>query len=174
VLVLCIEVLLCWVLRHLQLSCLPLGLIPCSLCSVLPYLLLLLSRFSRVRLCATPRMAAHQAPPSLGFFFILGLFCLIWGLLLQLSFASHFHGIYFSILSISVYTYLQVWSGFLIYGPCLCICSASLCLLVGVFNPSTFKVVIDIYVPIAIFLIVWGWFFRYFFFCCLSWLYTSL
>ena len=28
---------------------------------------LLLSRFSRVRLCATPKMAAHQAPPSLGF-----------------------------------------------------------------------------------------------------------
>ena len=28
--------------------------------------LLLLSRFSRVRLCATPEMAAHQAPPSLG------------------------------------------------------------------------------------------------------------
>ena len=31
------------------------------------YLLLLLSHFSRVRLCATPSMAAHQAPPSLGF-----------------------------------------------------------------------------------------------------------
>ena len=30
-------------------------------------LLLLLSRFSRVRLCATPSMAAHQAPLSLGF-----------------------------------------------------------------------------------------------------------
>ena len=30
-------------------------------------LLLLLSRFSRVRLCATPQMAAHQAPLSLGF-----------------------------------------------------------------------------------------------------------
>ena len=30
-------------------------------------LLLLLSRFSRVRLCATPLTAAHQAPPSLGF-----------------------------------------------------------------------------------------------------------
>ena len=30
-------------------------------------LLLLLSLFSRVRLCATPEMAAHQAPPSLGF-----------------------------------------------------------------------------------------------------------
>ena len=30
-------------------------------------LLLLLSRFSCVRLCATPQKAAHQAPPSLGF-----------------------------------------------------------------------------------------------------------
>ena len=28
---------------------------------------LLLNRFSRVRLCATPEMAADQAPPSLGF-----------------------------------------------------------------------------------------------------------
>ena len=33
----------------------------------MPLLLLLLSHFSRVRLCATPYMAAHQAPPSLGF-----------------------------------------------------------------------------------------------------------
>ena len=30
-------------------------------------LLLLLSHFSHVQLCATPQMAAHQAPPSLGF-----------------------------------------------------------------------------------------------------------
>ena len=30
-------------------------------------LLLLLSRFSHVQLCATPQTAAHQAPPSLGF-----------------------------------------------------------------------------------------------------------
>ena len=30
-------------------------------------LLLLLSRFSRVRLCATPETASYQAPPSLGF-----------------------------------------------------------------------------------------------------------
>ena len=30
-------------------------------------LLLLLSRFSHVRLCATSQTAAHQAPPSLGF-----------------------------------------------------------------------------------------------------------
>ena len=29
-------------------------------------LLLLLSRFSRVRLCVTPQTAAHQAPSSLG------------------------------------------------------------------------------------------------------------
>ena len=32
-----------------------------------PLLLLLLSRFSHVRLCATPQTAAHQAPPTLGF-----------------------------------------------------------------------------------------------------------
>ena len=31
-----------------------------------PCALLLLSRVSRVRLCATPQTAAHQAPPSLG------------------------------------------------------------------------------------------------------------
>ena len=30
-------------------------------------LLLLLNRFSRVQLCATPQTAAQQAPPSLGF-----------------------------------------------------------------------------------------------------------
>ena len=30
-------------------------------------LLLLLSRFSHVRLCVTPETAAHQAPPSLSF-----------------------------------------------------------------------------------------------------------
>ena len=30
-------------------------------------LLLLLSLFSRVQPCATPEMAAYQAPPSLGF-----------------------------------------------------------------------------------------------------------
>ena len=30
-------------------------------------LLLLLCHFSRVQLCATPEMTAHQAPPSLGF-----------------------------------------------------------------------------------------------------------
>ena len=49
-----------------------------------------------------------------------------------------------------------------IYGSYFCIHSASLCLLVGAFNPFTFKVIIDRYVPIAIFLIVWGWFCRSF------------
>ena len=35
--------------------------------SLLLLLLLLLSRFSHVRLLATPWTAAHQAPPSMGF-----------------------------------------------------------------------------------------------------------
>ena len=50
------------------------------------------------------------------------------------------------------------------YEPCFCIHSASMCLLVGPFNPFTFKVIIDIYVPIAIFFIVWSWFCRSFVF----------
>ena len=37
-------------------------------CRQILYHLLLLSCFSRVRLCATPYTAVHQAPPSLGFF----------------------------------------------------------------------------------------------------------
>ena len=103
-------------------------------------------------------------------------FVLTWGLLLQLSFVSHFHGIYFSILSLSVYMCLQVWSGFLVDSTYmgLCIHSASLCLLAGAFNPFTFKVIIDIYIPIAIFLIVWGWFCRCFYFSYISWLYKSI
>ena len=35
--------------------------------TLLLLLLLLLSCFSRVQLCAIPQRAAHQAPPSLGF-----------------------------------------------------------------------------------------------------------
>ena len=41
-----------------------------------------------------------------------------------------------------------------IYESCFCIHSASLCLFVGAFNPFAFKVTIDIYAPIVIFLIV--------------------
>ena len=36
--------------------------------------------------------------------------------------------------------------------------SASLCLLVGAFNPFTFKVIINMYDPMTVFLIVWGLF----------------
>ena len=43
------------------------GLGMCAVCAFSSHPLLLLSRFSRVKLCATPQMAAHQAPPSLGF-----------------------------------------------------------------------------------------------------------
>ena len=39
------------------------------------------------------------------------------------------------------------------YESCFCIHSASPCLLVGIFNLFTFKVIIDTYVPIGIFLI---------------------
>ena len=39
----------------------------CVFSQILELLLLLLSHFSRVRLCVTPETAAHQAPPSLGF-----------------------------------------------------------------------------------------------------------
>ena len=53
------------VLESSQPSSLRVLLLPCYLSSLL--LLLLLSRFSRVRLCVTPKMAARQAPPSLGF-----------------------------------------------------------------------------------------------------------
>ena len=42
----------------------PLRPFPVSTCL---FSILLLSRFSRVRLCVTPQMAAHHAPPSLGF-----------------------------------------------------------------------------------------------------------
>ena len=41
-------------------------------------------------------------------------------------------------------------------GSCFFIHSASLCLLVGAFIPFTFKVIIDMYVPITTFLIVLG------------------
>ena len=50
------------------------------------------------------------------------------------------------------------------YGPCVCIHSANLFLWVGAFDPFTFKAIIDTYVPIAIFLIVWGLFLWSFFF----------
>ena len=62
--------------------------------------------------------------------------------------------IFFHLLTFSLYVSLSLkWASCRqhIYGSCFCIHSASLCLLAGSFNPLTFKVIIDIYVPIAIF-----------------------
>ena len=84
-------------------------------------------------------------------------------MLLQLSFASHFHPLTFSLYVSLGLKWVSCRQH--IYGSCFCVHSASLCFLVGVFNPFTFKVIIYIYVPIAIFLIVWGWFCRSFFSC---------
>ena len=61
-----------------------------------------------------------------------------------------------------------------IYGSCFCIHSVILYLLVGAFNPFAFKVIIDIYVPIGIFLIVLGLFLYFFPFSCVYWLCKSL
>ena len=84
--------------------------------------------------------------------------------------------IYFHPLTFSLYVSLGLkWVSCrqLIYGSCFCIHSASLCLVVGAFNPFTFKVIIDINVSIVIFLIVWHWFCGSFFFSCISWPYKS-
>ena len=50
-----------------------------------------------------------------------------------------------------------------IYWSSFCVCSASLYLLVVAFNLFTFKVIIDMYVPIDVFLIVWSWFCKFFY-----------
>ena len=57
----------CMSLMHWQVGFLPLAPPGKPLRKGLLLLLLLLSRFSLVRLCATPYTAAHQALPSLGF-----------------------------------------------------------------------------------------------------------
>ena len=84
----------------------------------------------------------------------------------------------FFILLNSVCMCLEVWSGFLVdsmyMGLVFFLSIQPVCLLIGVFNPLTFKVIIDTYVPIAIFLIVWGWFCRLPFFSYMSWLWVHL
>ena len=52
---------------YLFFSIYPFPQIAFRLWKLLLLLLLLLSRFSHVQICATPETAAHQAPPSLGF-----------------------------------------------------------------------------------------------------------
>ena len=76
-------------------------------------------------------------------------------------------------LTFSLYLFLVWHDSFLdsIYiGLAFNIHSISLCLLIGTFNPFTFKVVIDMYVPIALFSIVFSLFLSVFFlpfFCSL-------
>ena len=65
--------------------------------------------------------------------------------------------IFFHPFTFSLYVSLCLkWVSFRqhIYGSCFCIYSASLCLLFGAFNPFTLKVIIDMCVPVTIFLIV--------------------
>ena len=60
---------------------------------------------------------------------------------------------------------LEVWSGFLvddIYMDLVLYPFSQSVSLVGAFNPFIFQIITDIYVPIAIFLIVWMWFCRSF------------
>ena len=67
--------------------------------------------------------------------------------------------IFFHPLTLSLYVSLALkWVSCRqhIYGSSFFIHSACLCLLVEAFNPFTLKVIIDIYVPIAISLIVFG------------------
>ena len=75
VFVLCIEVLLCWVYRYLQLLCLPLY-------------------WSLDHYVVSFLISCNILYFKVYFF---------WGLLFHFSFASHLHQIYFSIFSLSVY-----------------------------------------------------------------------
>ena len=132
VFILYIEGLLWWVHRYLQFLCLPLELIPWSLCSVLPCLLQysLRSILSDIRI-ATPTF-----------------FCFLFA-----------WNVFFHPLTFSLYVSLGLkWISCRqhIYGSYFYIHSANLCLLIGAFNSFTFKVTTDTYVPIAIFLIIWG------------------
>ena len=85
-------------------------------------------------------------------------------LLLLLSFGPYLHGKPFSSPYLSLCMCPLFWGGSIvdnIYRGLVCfffflIHSASLCLLVGAFNPFMFKVIIDKYDPVAIYFIVLG------------------
>ena len=99
----------------------------------------------------------------------------MWGLLLQLSFGFHLHGIYFPIHLLSVYMCLKVWSGFLVDSIHMGLVFASI-QPVCVFwleHLIHLHLIIDTYVPIAIFLIVWGLLWQLFFFSYVSYLERS-
>ena len=151
VFVLCIEVLLCWEHRYLQLLCLPLGLILNHY--VVSFLISCNILYFKVYFVWYDDFYSSF-------------------LLLPICMEYIFHPLIFSL-----YVSLHLkWVSCRqhIYGSYFCFHSASLCLLVGAFNPFTFKVIVDIYIPIAIFLIVWGWFYRSLFFSCISSVYKSL
>ena len=120
--------------------------------------ILLLSHFSHVGLCATPQTAAHQAPPSMGF-----------------SRQEYWSGVPLPSLDMSIATPVFLlfpfsWNiffhplNFSLYVPlhevCLFQKTYTLLLFLCPFSrfmsfgwstyPFTFKVIIDIYVPIAI------------------------
>ena len=91
---------------------------------------------------------------------------LVWYEYCYPSFHFHLHEIPLTIPSFSVCVFTsEVSCGWHIYGShflffffFVFIHSATLCLLIGVFSPFTFKVIIDKYILIAISLIVWGYF----------------
>ena len=109
--------------KYLQLLYFLLGLIPWLLCSVLLF-----------------------SCNSLFF-----LVCLLWVLLLQLSSDIHLHRISFPS-PFSVYLSVGLRSVSCrqpVYESCFCIHSTSLCLLVGEFHLFTFKIIINMHVPIT-------------------------
>ena len=135
-----IEVILCWVHKNLQLLYLPLGFIFDS------YVL---------------------------FFFISAIFFILRSILSNMRMAtltifwfSFAWNIFSHPFTFSWYVSVGLkWVSYgpLIHGFCFCIHSVSLCLLVGVFNLFIFKVIIDIHIPTAIFLIgIWIFYFSVF------------
>jgi len=138
---LCTEVLLCWVHRYLQLLHLLLGLIPYPLHSAL------FGSCNSLYLKVYSVCYEYAAPAFFWF-----------------TFAKH---TFFYPLAFSLRVSLDVkWvsCSHHVYGSCYCLHSASLCLLVGEFNPFAFKVIITMYILIAILLIVLDCFWRPFFF----------
>ena len=97
----------------------------------------------------------------------------MWVLVHQHSFNFYLHGIPSFIPRFqSVFVPSLTWFFFRqhIYRSCFYIHSISLCLLIGTFNPFTCKVIIDMYVPMAPFSIVFSLFLSVFFlplFCSL-------
>jgi len=86
------------------------------------------------------------------------LFYLIWVLLLLLSFGLHLREISFLSPSLSVCMCPLVWGGCLldsIFRGLVFVSIQPVCLLVGAFNPFTFKVITNKYDPIAIYFVVW-------------------